>query len=132
MALLAACFHAIAFLFNLFCRLHTYRFYLPELCSLQEQALFWKRQANKNVRFGAEFSARQCFNLALQCAPEQAVEIKRECFDALADICFEKEEFAECIEHGEKGYFVKPVENKVGCLHFSQWFLSCKHFAFGH
>lgn len=54
--------------------------------------------------------------MALQCAPEQAVEIKRECFDALADICFENEEFTECIEHGEKGYDVKPVKNEVGCL----------------
>ena len=74
----------------------------------------------------------QYYNLALQCAPEQAVEIKRECFDALADICIENGEFAECIEHGEKGYNVKPVKNEVGCLHFSQWFLICKHFASYH
>lgn len=90
------------------------------LCSLQAHALYWKKQANKNLRFGADFTARQYYNLALQCAPEQAVEIKRECFDALADLCFENEEFTECIEHGEKGYDVKPVKNEVGCLHFSQ------------
>ena len=109
--------------FRGFVGLYTCTCSLCLLCALQAQALYWKKQANKNLRFGADFSARQYYNLALQCAPEQAVEIKRECFDALADICFENEEFAECIEHGEKGYDVKPVKNEVGCLLFSLWFL---------
>jgi len=119
MALLAACFQAHTFLLYWFCRLHIDTCSFCLLCALQAQALYWKKQANKNLRFGADFSARQYYNLALQCAPEQVVEIKRECFDALADICFENEEFTECIEHGEKGYHVKPVKNEVGCLHFS-------------
>ena len=73
------------------------------LSSLQAQALYWKKQANMNFRVGDDVTAKQYYKLALQCAPEQAVEVKRECFDTLADICFENEEFSECTKHGEKG-----------------------------
>lgn len=86
--------------------------------SLQAQALYWKRQANTSIRYGDEITAKQYYSLALQCAPEQAVEVQRECFDALADICFESDEFTECIEHGDKGYSVKPVKNEVGASSF--------------
>ncbi|KAJ7371770.1 hypothetical protein OS493_023108 [Desmophyllum pertusum] len=80
------------------------------------QALYWKDQANITNKYGDDTTARQYYNLALQCAPEQAEEVKRECFDALADICFECDEFSQCIEYGDKGYEVKAVKNEVGFL----------------
>ena len=55
----------------------------------------------------------QYYNLALQYAPEQAAEVKRECYEALSDIYFKWGEFSQCIEYGVKGYGVKSDKNEV-------------------
>lgn len=78
----------------------------------QAQANFWKGEANKMIQRMETEKASQCYNLALEYAPEQAIELKRECFDVLADIYFEGYKFTECIEYGEKGY-AQPMKNEV-------------------
>ncbi|XP_022800232.1 TPR and ankyrin repeat-containing protein 1-like isoform X2 [Stylophora pistillata] len=83
----------------------------PQLQS-KAQAKFWKGEANKVVKCGETEKVSQYYKLALEYTPKQAIELKRECLDALADICFEGNKFTECIEYGEKGYEVKPMKNK--------------------
>ena len=80
--------------------------------------MFWKKEANMMVSCGETDKALHYYNLALGCAPEQAIELKRECFDAMADIYFKSNEFTQCIEYGNKGYHVKPVKNEVRVLYF--------------
>lgn len=44
--------------------------------------------------------------------------MKRECWDALADIYFWKEEFSLCVEYGKAGYITNPTKNEVGVSSF--------------
>jgi len=51
--------------------------------------------------------------LAIKYSPEHAADVKRECYESLSDICYKREEFSHCIEHGIEGYGVKPVKSEV-------------------
>ena len=63
--------------------------------------------------YGNYSKACEFFNLALRYAPDQAAEVKRECYESLSDICFKQREFSQCVDHGVKGYDVKPVKKEV-------------------
>lgn len=80
--------------------------------------MYWKKQASTSLRYGDKTTAKQYYDLALECAPEQAVEMKRECWDALADIYFWMEEFSLCVENGIVGYNTNPTKNEVGVSSF--------------
>lgn len=65
------------------------------------------------TRCGNDSKAWDYYNLALQCSPAKAAELKRECYEALSDICFKRGDFSQCIEYGVKGYTVKTDKNEV-------------------
>lgn len=69
------------------------------------------------TRCGNDSKAWHYYNLALQCSPVKAAELKRECYEALSDICFKRGDFSQCIEYGVKGYTVKADKNEVR-IHF--------------
>ena len=69
------------------------------------------------TRCGNDSKAWHYYNLALQCSPVKAAELKRECYEALSDICFKRGDFSQCIEYGIKGYTVKADKNEVR-IHF--------------
>ena len=83
----------------------------------QAHSLYWKKLASKMTRCGNDSKAWHYYNLALQCSPVKATELKRECYEALSDICFKRGDFSQCIEYGVKGYTVKRDKNEVR-IHF--------------
>ena len=83
------------------------------------------------VRFEDDTKAVQYYNLALRYAPEQAADVKRECYEALSDMCFKRRDFSQCVEYGVKGYGVKPnkSEVRIASICFILWIvrsLNCK------
>lgn len=65
------------------------------------------------MRYENHTKAYQYYKLALQYAPDQIADVKRECCESLSDICFKRGDLSQCIEYGVKGYAQKPVKNEV-------------------